>query len=145
MCLLGRSAAVPAAVAAVTTVDTTTVNDVELLAEAHRLVGKAAELAGGFVPGVGTAAWWDAGPLPRLAGLLVLAERALLVDPDRLAAEQLKAAAVAISTGRDWAAAAVPHSALVARRAEPGPMARTVDRKAAARWAATGTSTEEVA
>lgn len=57
-----------------------------------------------------------------------------------MAAEQLKAAG-AIFTGRDWSAAAaahVPHAAVVARRAEPGPLARAVDRGAAAEWARTG-------
>lgn len=76
MLLLDSAALVSAAVAAVRTLDTLVADDVELLGEVHRLVGKAVELTGGSVPAVGSLGWWQAGPLPRLAGLPMLAGRA---------------------------------------------------------------------
>jgi hypothetical protein len=78
--------------------------ELPLLAEVHRMVGKAVALAGGSVPPVGSTAWWSAGPVSRIAGLLVLAEARLVDDPDALVAEQLKAVSVAISGALDWSA-----------------------------------------
>lgn len=124
-----------------------TPNAEELRAAVHQIVTRTVDLAG-EVPPVGSQAWWDAPPLARLAGLLVLAEHWLLRSPDELAADQLKAASAAVSTGRDWTAAArayQPHAELVARRAEPGPLARPFDAEAAARWVATGSSSEAAA
>jgi hypothetical protein len=98
-------------------------DELMLLAEVHRLVGKVIELAGGSVPPVGTPAWWSAEPTSRIAGLLVLAEARLIDDPQRLAAEQLKAASVAISGTLDWRDLAnrhVPHTVLQRRRMELG-------------------------
>lgn len=116
--------------------------DVEFLAEVHRLVGKSIALAGGSVPAAGSPQWWSAAPVARLAGLLVLAERYLLEDPHAIAAELLKDASVAVSSDGRWsAAAALPsHHELVRRRAEPGRVWAPFDPVAAARWVATGSS-----
>lgn len=125
--------------------------DLEFLDEVRRLVAKAVELAGGSVPPAGSPRWWDAPPVARLASLLVIVEHHLLVDPDRIAAEQLKAAAVAISTGKDWSGNAHrlicdSHAKVAARRLEPGPLAGMVfDAAAEARWVATGSSAEAAA
>jgi len=59
---------------------------------------------------------------------------------DRIVAERLKAASVAISEGGRWDRCGPSHAALERRRAALGPLARTVDPVAAARWAATGSS-----
>lgn len=132
-----------------TIVDTQPADDVDLLAEVHRIISTAVHQAGS-VPALGSPAWWTCGPSARLAGLLVLAEAWLVTDPHRVAAEMVKDASVAISTGLDWRSAAhtaayESHAVLVRRRAEPGPLARSVDREAAARWAATGTGDREAA
>lgn len=131
-------------------VDTTS-DDAELRAAVHQLVDQAVQRARrrhGAVPAVQTEAWWDAPPDVQRAALLVLAEDWMLRSPDELAADQLKAAAVALSTGLDWAAAghrAMFHSAtvLARRRAEVGPLARAIDPAAVRRWVSTGSSAEE--
>jgi hypothetical protein len=81
------------------TPDTSVVDYDELrpLSAAHRLISEVIELAGGSVPGVGTPAWWCVELLPRIAGRLVLIEARLIDDPERIAAEQLKAVLEAIS------------------------------------------------
>lgn len=125
--------------------------DLQLFAEVHRLIAKAVELAGGSVPQVGSPRWWDAAPLVKLAALLVLVEHHLLVDPERIAAEQLRAVSVAISGGMDWSGTAHrlifdSHAKVAARRREPGPLAGLVfDPVAARRWVETGSSEEPAA
>lgn len=153
MLLLGGTSA-PAlpgwAVVAVIDVSAIDYDELELLGEVHRMVGKARELAGS-APAVGSPQWWDAEPMARIAGLLVLAEHQLVHDPDRIAAEQLKAVSVAISTGMDWSAAAHglvfdSHAKVVQRRRELGPLAALrFDPVAAARWVETGSSQEPAA
>ncbi|HET9256859.1 MAG TPA: DUF3631 domain-containing protein [Pseudonocardiaceae bacterium] len=100
-------------------------DDVELLAEVHRITDRMIDLAGGSIPRLGSAAWWSAPPLARLAGLLALAEARMVEDPAVFAADQVKAVSVAISSGADWSAIAcrhVPHTELARRRAELGPL-----------------------
>lgn len=122
--------------------------DLPLFAEVHRIVSQAAELAGS-APAAGSPQWWSAGPLARLAGLLVLAERYLQEDPHAIAARLLKDVSVDLSTSRDWSRSAVlpSHHELVRRRAEPGPLAQLAgfDPVAAARWVETGSSEEPAA
>lgn len=124
-------------------------DELALLAEVHQFVSKATALAGGSAPAAGSPQWWSAEPQARLAGLLVLAERYLLEDPHRLAAEQLKAVSLAISGALDWSAFANrpsfgSHAEIVARRAELGPLAGLVfDPVREARWVATGSSEDE--
>ncbi|MGH4001737.1 MAG: hypothetical protein ACRDTJ_30235, partial [Pseudonocardiaceae bacterium] len=126
-------------------------DELALLVEVHRLVDKAVALAGESVPPVGSSQWWDAEPMVRLAALLLLAEHHLLADPERIAAEQLKAVSVAISGAKDWSAAAHrlvfdSHAKVAERRREPGPLAGlTFDPVAAARWVETGSSEEPAA
>ena len=98
------------------------------------------------LPDVDSAAWWDAPARIRIAALVLLAREQLTVQ--RQLAEQQRAVSVAVSTGMDWAAAAhhlvyAPHRVLAARRAEPGPLARTVDPAGMARWVETGSSSGE--
>ena len=106
-----------------------------------RLV-RAAHSLHGPLPVVGSQEWFAATWITQVATMAVLGEGYVLRDPDRIAADQLKAASVAIATGADWAAASrrPSHTSLAAIRAEPGPMARRVDPAAAARWATTGDS-----
>jgi len=127
------------------------VDDVELLAAVHAVVDRlvrAARRAHGRIPTLGpefvVAPW-----LAQVALLVVLGEGYVLRDPDQIAADQLKSAALAISTGGvDWSDVACFHAAcahtahcrLVARRGELGPMARPFDPVAARRWARTGSS-----
>lgn len=147
MLLLDRTAPPPLpAEVAVTDVTAVDYDELRLLVEVHRMVGKAIELAGGSVPAVGSPQWWDADPLARIAGLLVLAERYLIDDPHLIDAQMIKDASVAISSSKDWSAAgSLPsHAELARRRAEPGPVYAPFDVLAAARWVATGSS-EEVA
>ncbi|MDQ3988016.1 MAG: hypothetical protein M3291_02220 [Actinomycetota bacterium] len=122
----------------------TGLDDPDVLAAAHdaanRLVRVARRLYGDL-PAVSSADWPAAPWIVRAAGLVILGEAWLLRTPEEIAADQLKAAAVAISKGHDWAAAAErpSHVQLVARRAEPGPI-ESFDAAAAARWVATGSS-----
>ncbi len=138
-------------VVAVTGLDHLGYEDLELFAEIHRLVAKAVELASCSVPAVGSEQWWNGDPMARVAALLVVAEHHLLADPERIAAEQLKAVSVAISGGMDWSAAAHrlvfdSHAKVAARRREPGPLAGMVfDPVAARRWVETGSSDEAAA
>ena len=126
--------------------------DVELIAEVHGLVDRVVKLAGGHVLQLGSAEWWAAPLAARLTPLLVLAEHWLLRSPDEIAADMLKAASVAISTGGvDWSdvgcshtgCAHTAHRHLVVWRGEPGPHLRPFDPAAAARWVSTGTSREK--
>ena len=105
-----------------------------LLAEARRQFGHVAP--------VESTQWWDGTDATKLGGILVLALAWSVNDPHRRGAEQLKQDAVDISRAVDWGAASRWPSpdTLRARRAEVGPMARTVDHEAARRWAATGDS-----
>lgn len=129
----------------------TTPDESELRAAVAELVEAAVQCARsshGAVPAIGAADWWAAPDDVRAATVLVAGEAWLLHrTPAQLAADDHKAAAVALSTGLDWSAAgraAVFHNAtvLARRRAEPGPLARAVDHDSAARWAATGSSEE---
>lgn len=145
--MLGRTAP-PSLSEAITVIDVTALDydELQLLAEVNRLVDKAAELAGGSVPAVGTPAWWDAEPMARIAALLALGQQYLLDDPHQLAAEMVKDASSAISTGMDWASAAQrlvydSHAKVAERRREPGPLAGVpFDSEGAARWVQTGSS-----
>lgn len=103
----------------------------ELRAEVYRLVD---EVVGdiraryGAVTNVGSIAWWAAPDDAKLAAVLVTGEAFLVSNPHQIAAEQLKAASMAISTGLDWGKFADRHIAyaeLQRRRAEPGPLATT--------------------
>jgi hypothetical protein len=99
-------------------------DDVELLAEVHRIVSEVRELAGSL-PRVGSPQWWAAKPIARIAGLLVLAEARLVDDPHQLVAEQLKAVSVAISGALDWRDLAnrhVPDTELRRCRDQMGPL-----------------------
>jgi len=107
-----------------------------LLAEARREFG--------YVAPVESTQWWDGTDATKLGGILVLALAWAVNDPQRRGAEQLKQDAVDISRAVDWTAASrrpTPDT-LRSRRERPGPMLRTVDPAAAARWAATGNSRE---
>ncbi|MQA13706.1 MAG: hypothetical protein GEV09_05890 [Pseudonocardiaceae bacterium] len=80
-------------------------DDVELLAEAHRLVSLV--LTGvrrrhGRIPGVGTARWWAAGDDVKVATLLILSEAWLIHDPDRAVRERLREMSYDLSAGHDW-------------------------------------------
>jgi len=108
-----------------------------------RLVRAARRIHGGQLPVIGTPAWMTASWVGQAATVAILGEGWILRDPDQLAAEQLKTAATALASGLDWSTAAhsivyCPHGVLAARRAEIGPLAREVDRAAAAEWARTG-------
>ena len=107
-----------------------------LVRAAHRLYGP--------LPVVGSPEWRAATWITQAATMAVLGEGYVLRDPDRIAADQLKAASVAIATGADWAAASrrPTLAALDDRRAVPGPVAGSFDAAAAARWVATGSSAE---
>ncbi len=100
-------------------------DEIQMLAEVHRMTSKVIELAGGSVPPVGSPQWWSAEPITRIAGLLVLAEARLIDDPHQLAAEQIKAVSVAISGGMDWRTFVsnhVAHTELQRRRDQLGPL-----------------------
>lgn len=143
MLLLGGTTSLLEAVDAVIPVDTTP-DGVELRAAVHQLVDRAVQRARcshGAVPAIGSADWWAAPDDVRAAAVLVAGESWLVHrTPAQLAADQLKAAAVALSTGLDWSAASrrPSHVRLTEHRAEPGALARPVDPEAACRWAATG-------
>ena len=107
-----------------------------LLAEARREFG--------YVAPVESTQWWDGTDATKLGGILVLALAWAVNDPQRRGAEQLKQDAVDISGAVNWGAASrrpTPDT-LRSRRAQPGPMLRTIDPEAAALWAATGSSLE---
>jgi len=107
-----------------------------LLAEARREFG--------FIVGVESEEWWRASDATKIGGILVLALAWAVNDPHRRGAEQLKQDAVDISGAVNWGAASrrpTPDT-LRSRRAQPGPMLRTIDPEAAALWAATGSSLE---
>jgi len=118
-------------------------DDPELHAEVYRLVDKVvtAVIRGHRkVPGVDTSAWWNAPDIAKIAGLLILSEAWVICDPERMVAERFKAASVAISEGDQGGWRRPSRSELAARRAQPGPLARTVDPVAARRWVKTGSS-----
>jgi len=120
-------------------------DDPELHAEVYRLVDTVvtAVIRGHRkVPGVDTSAWWNAPDIAKIAGLLILSEAWVICDPERMVAERFKAASVAVSEGDQGGWRRPSHATLTRRRSEPGPMARTVDAAAAARWVATGSSAE---
>jgi len=96
---------------------------------------------------VGSPEWFAATWITQAATMAVLGEGYILRDPDRIAADQLKAASVAIATGADWTAASrrPTLATLGDRRAVPGPVAGSFDADAAARWAETGDSREGAA
>ena len=126
-------------------------DDPDLLAEVFRLVNPVVEAVrtarGGRLAGVGTRQWWDASDDVKIAGLLVLSEAWCVYDPERVVRQRLRAMSGDLSGGLDWAAASrrPTLATLTARRAEPGPMARQVDREAAQRWARTGRSEDGAA
>jgi len=120
-------------------------DDPELLAEVGRVVAPAIAAARrehGQLAGVATEQWWAASDDVKLAGILVLGMAWCLHDPDRVVRERLREMSWDMSAGLDWAAASrrpTPDT-LRSRRERPGPMLRTVDPVAAARWARTGSS-----
>ena len=126
-------------------------HDLELLAEVHEVVSKIHRLAGGParpVPPLGSPAWRDAPLMAKVAGLLVLSEAWLVHDPDRRAAERLRALSGDLSSGHDWAAAGrrPSYAELQRRRGQAGPLAGLVfDPAAARRWVRTGSSEEAAA
>jgi len=103
-----------------------------------RLARVARRLHGGPLPVVGDREWFTATWIVQSATILA---EAFLRDPDQHAAAE-KAGAVAISAAADWTAASrrPSHAELARRRAEVGPLARTIDPEGAARWAASGGS-----
>jgi len=105
-----------------------------LVRAAHRLHGP--------LPVVGSPEWFAAPWITQAATMAVLGEGYILRDPDRIAADQLKAASVAIAMGADWTAASRRPilATLDDRRAVPGPGVQSFDAAAAARWVATGSS-----
>lgn len=126
MLLLDRTAGSPlqGQVVTVSGLDHLDYEDVELLAEVHRITSKVIAEAGS-VPVVGSADWWSAPLAGKVASLLVLAEARLIDDPHLIAAEQLRDVSKAISGELDWRAFArghVTHTELQRRRAEVGPL-----------------------
>jgi len=108
-----------------------------LVRAAHRLHGP--------LPAVGTPEWFAAPWITQVATVAVLGEGYILRDPDRIAADQLKAAAVAISEATQGSWRRPSRSELIARRGEIGPLARPFDPVAARRWVETGSSREGAA
>jgi hypothetical protein len=98
-----------------------------------RLVRAAESLNGGSLPALGTSAWFDAPWTAQAASVAAV----FLGDPAEQVAAAEKAAAIAISAAVDWTEASgrPSYATLLARRAQIGAMARTVDAAAAARWA----------
>ena len=120
-------------------------DDPDVLRVAHQAVSRFLRVAHrlhGPLPALGTPAWMTAEWVTVAGTLAVLGEAWLRRedDLDRAVTERLKAASVAISEGGRWVGHGPSHADLERRRAELGPLARTVDAAAAARWAATGSS-----
>lgn len=94
------------------------------------------------IPGVGTPSWWAADDAAKVAGLLVLVEAWVVRDPEQAVRQRLREMSYDLSAALDWSAESRRPSpgTLAARRAEVGPMARTVDPVAVRRWAETGSS-----
>ena len=116
-------------------------DDPDVRAEVWRVLAPifaAARRGGNCILGVGTVAWWDGTDVEKLGGVANLALAYLIQDPLRAEAQALKQVSVAISQGDLGGWRRPSRSELAARRAQPGPMARTVDAAAARRWAATG-------
>jgi hypothetical protein len=112
------------AVVAMNGLDHLDYEDVELLAEVHRIANEVVADVGS-VPALGSADWWSAPHAGKVASLLVLAEARLIDDPHLIAAEQLRDVSKAISGELDWRAFArdhVTHTELQRRRAEVGPL-----------------------
>lgn len=99
---------------------------------------------GGPIPAIGTAEWFEADHLTRVASILLLGERYLTDDPEREIRQRLRCLVwdVSDAIGGRWGSV-VDHEELERRRAQPGPLAREVDQAAAARWAQTGSTDEE--
>jgi len=148
--MLGSSTPLPATVVTVTTVAPDPgilipLDDALTRAEIWRIVAPLlaeARREYGHIVAIESGEWWRASDTTQLGGILVLALAWAVNDPHRRGAEQLKQDAVDISRAVDWGAASRWPSpdTLRSRRAEVGPMARTVDHEAARRWAATGDS-----
>ena len=116
-------------------------DDVDVRAEVWRVLAPifaAARKGGNGILGVGTVAWWDGTDVEKLGGVANLALAYLIQDPLRAEAQALKQASVAISQATQGARRRPPHATLTRRRAEVGPMLRTVNAEAARRWALTG-------
>jgi len=114
---------------------------VDVRAEVWRVLAPifaAARKGGNGILGVGTVAWWDGTDVEKLGGVANLALAYLIQDPLRAEAQALKQASVAISQATQGARRRPPHATLTRRRAEVGPMLRTVNAEAARRWALTG-------
>jgi hypothetical protein len=97
----------------------------ELRAEVHRLVDpvvQAAQATYGPIPGVGAAAWWTAPVEVKIAAICILGEAYLITDPERMAVQMLKDAAIDLSQARSWTdATRLPsHSELLRRRYPAG-------------------------
>ena len=120
-------------------------DDADVRAEVWRVLAPifaAARRGRNGILGVGTLAWWEGSDPEKLGGIAVLALGYLVQDPLRAEAQRIKDASVAISEAAQGERSRPSHGTLTARRAKPGPLARTVDREAARRWAATGSSVE---
>ena len=118
----------------------------DFLRVAHAAVARlvrAAESLYGPLPPLGSEAWFSGEWTTQAASVAV----AILGDPAEQTAAAGKQAATAISAALDWSEASrnPSYATLCARRAVPGPMARTVDSAAAARWARTGSAAEVAA
>lgn len=117
--------------------------DIDLLAEVQRVVTKALAAAGavGSVK-FGSPEWWRASDAEKAARLGILAEAFVIQDPHKIALDIVKQTSLDVWEGTDWTALSrrASHSTLVQRRERPGPMLRTFDAEAAARWVEFGTS-----
>lgn len=127
--------------------DNRSFDDIEVLAEVARIVGKAFAVAGPDVPALSDPAWLTAPPAAKVARLLVIAEANLISNPYEIAAQMVKDGSMAISADGRWSAArALPsHAELVRRRAEPGPLYQPGYTGGPVAWDTSSTSEEESA
>ena len=80
-------------------------DDVELLAEVHRLVDlvvSAVRRRHRRIPALGSSKWWKASDEAKVAALLVRAEADVLRSPEQIADDRLKALACDLSEAADW-------------------------------------------
>lgn len=85
--------------------DNRSFDDIEVLAEVARIVGKAFAVAGPDVPALSDPAWLTAPPAAKVARLLVIAEANLISNPYEIAAQMVKDGSMAISADGRWSAA----------------------------------------
>lgn len=71
----------------------------------------------GTVPALWSEEWWTATPAAQLAGVLVLSEAWLVLDPERMAAERLREMSHDLAAALDWSReAGVPSMVELRRR-----------------------------